>query len=251
MKNRIAFALALCSLLYSFAGESQSHQLPPEGLSQTEIKEMKEEIAKYLAKKAGQAPPLQPPKADVAEWSRAQFAAAEKAKNTKLLYQLIHSHLPLAERLMQSKDEKVRREGLLIVMRATYCAIDTLQDKWLAPGLAETYLMPNRELAHESRGRTPNVAEVLVDVAYVYQQLGDTEKYLEVYLQLLSTGGGGPNAGEVARVRIAIALDKLGRYQEAIRCLEEIDPKGSLAGSRADLLKDVRKKLDAQRAKIK
>lgn len=248
MKNRIAVALALCGLLACFSGSSQSQPPPSEYLTQTEIQELKACIVNYLTKKVGAPPKLQQPKLPLYKWALQVFEPAAKAKNTKQLYQLIHGFLPVLERMLQSKDAEERRGALVVLTYISTYAIDDLNDKWLAPKICEAYTLPNVMSAHLREGKYPSVTGVLMEVGYVYRLTGETEKYLEIYKFMLSheSSWGSDNSMDACRVRIAVALDKLGRQKEAIEFLEAIDPKGSLSGSRDDLLKSIKKKLPAK-----
>jgi tetratricopeptide (TPR) repeat protein len=220
-------------------------------LSPTEVKELKEEISRYLDKKAGPAPKLQPrPGKNVDSWCLEQYDAAAKLKNPKLVYQLIHGHLPIAERFLQSPKKQDKQMGLDIVSIAAYRAIELVQDKWLAPALAEAYLLPNFDAANEREGQGLSKFSLLQDVAWVYKQVGETEKYIEIYKRMLA-GSDSDNTMDACRVRLAVALEKLGKYEEALRHLKEIDPKGGLSGSRADLIPIMEKKLKEQKTQKK
>lgn len=251
MKHHIATVLVFCGLLSCFA-DTRPYDGPPnpsEFLTQTEIQELKASIAKYLASKVGSAPKLlQPPKTRLEKWALQLFEPAAKAKNTKQLYQLIHGFLPIIDRALNSKDIEERRSALVVLTYISTYAIDDLKDQWLAPKICEAYTLPHLMSAHPSERNYPSVTGVLMDVGYVYRLTGETEKYLALYQFMLSHEGGwgSANSRDACRVRIAVALDKLGRTKEAIKHLEAIDPQGSLSGSRQDLLAKFQKKLPAK-----
>jgi hypothetical protein len=225
---------------------ASGQQEPWDELTPTEIKELKTAITRYLASKAK--PIFLPnPPAGMAwsNWCLKQYNAAAEAKNSPLLYQLIQAYIPVGERLMNAKEAEEKRIGLKIYFYSAGAAIDHLKDKSLAEAICEAHLLPNLHLAAEESGRFVSRDYVLSGVAYVYGKTENTQKLLKTHLTLLanSFAWGTANESDGYRVRVAVDLARLGRYGEALKYLEQIDPAGSLRGSRADLIRDYKAKL--------
>jgi tetratricopeptide (TPR) repeat protein len=212
----------------------------------------------YLTKKGGPPPQLVLPKDKApSDWCLEQYEAAVKRKDPKAFYRLLHGQLLLAQRLIEDKEQKELpwrqtpfATGLTIATYVDDAAIQHLQDKWLAPKICEGFVLPLWEVAEPNGVARASKMGIVTNAVGIYMAVGDRKKYIEAYKLYLSTAIGyhTTNSADAARVRLGAALLEEGDYEQALRYLEDIDPKGSLSGSRSDLIALVKKAM-AQKKK--
>lgn len=213
------------------------------------IEEMKQAIRFYLQKKSGKvASGDGVPDKSPWVWCGEQYLANKK--NPKELYRLIGEHLLIADkRYLNSQDVETRRKGLGMAFQACQCSTHTLLDKWLSVQITEAYLEPHLEDADPRHWKYLGKQQILEGMASAYAEARDADKYMEILKRLIYNAHN-RNTADGARMRLAQMLDRKGQYEEAIRCLQEIDEKAGVGGARR-LIPDIEKKLKMKQKKEK
>ena len=140
------------------------------------------------------------------------------------LYGVVASQLRLVEALIEQEDIEVRRSGLAIIWQASYCALQDIQDPKLAVEICDIWMQPNLHLASPHDWQFSGLENMLTCCVAVYskaeahEQLLATSKFwLDKNIQQRDL-----NTADTARLKMAVALEGLKRYDEAIHVLEEI-----------------------------
>lgn len=140
------------------------------------------------------------------------------------LYGVVASQLRLVEALLEQEDIEVRRSGLAIIWQASYCALQDIQDPKLAVEICDIWMQPNLHLASPHDWQFSGLENMLTCCVAVYskaeahEQLLATSKFwLDKNIQQRDL-----NTADTARLKMAVALEGLKRYDEAIHVLEEI-----------------------------
>ena len=140
------------------------------------------------------------------------------------LYGVVASQLRLVEALLEQEDIEVRRSGLAIIWQASYCALQVIQDPKLAVEICDIWMQPNLHLASPHDWQFSGLENMLTCCVAVYskaeahEQLLATSKFwLDKNIQQRDL-----NTADTARLKMAVALEGLKRYDEAIHVLEEI-----------------------------
>ena len=140
------------------------------------------------------------------------------------LYGVVASQLRLVEALLEQEDIEVRRSGLAIIWQASYCALQDIQDPKLAVEICDIWMQPNLHLASPHDWQFSGLENMLTCCVAVYskaeahEQLLATSKFwLDKNIQQRDL-----NTADTARLKMAVALEGLKRYDEAIQVLEAI-----------------------------
>ena len=211
----------------------------------------KAELRGYLQKKSGTRPdvptiPRGKP-ADYYECAR-QYAAAKG--NTKTLYGLIASHLRLAEALLEQVDIAVRRSALGVIDQTLLCCLLQLKDYELGASICDAWLLPHIEDGDGNTSEILSKYRLLLSARSLYVKAGQHDKALAVAKGARDIAPS-RNAADAASVQIAMSLEVLERFAEAIQSLEQIDDGSSLSGAKAEMIPLLKKKLMTEQAKPK
>lgn len=124
-----------------------------------------------------------------------------------------------------------------------------VKDGELAQQIADAYLMPHLQDADPNPSSYLSKQELLEIAVSAYGAAKDADKFL-AGLKMLLENAPNPNVADGARLRLAVFLDRQGRYQEALDYLKQISPDEGVGGARA-LIPEIEKKLQEQKRKEK
>ncbi len=176
-------------------------------------------------------------------WAATQYA---KAPNDAARYLLVGQHLKLANECLQSGDEDRAFQGVALVCTAVQCCLVRLKDEPLAVDICDAYLVPQWQWANRTPPVYPGPEEVLQTMIQTYQAGKVPDKAIEA-CRILVVSAKSSNVADVARLNMAQMLATQKRWKEAIDCVKEISPTGSVSGARK-LLPEYEKQLKTQTA---
>ena len=120
------------------------------------------------------------------------------------------------------------------------CALDKLQDKWLASSICTKLILPNLDAGYTRSWEGLSREEMLTSACYIYGESGEELKLIETYKIILKQISNS-NTTDAARLHLSQALERQGKFDEAIRYLEGVDESGAMAGAR-NLIPGLKKK---------
>ncbi len=142
----------------------------------------------------------------------------------KKLCGVVAGQLRLVEALLEQPDIEVQRSGLAIIWQAAYCALQDIQDPKLAVEICDILMQPNLHLASPHDWQFTGLENMLTCCVAVYgkaeaheQLLATSKVWLEKNIRQRDL-----NTADTARLKMAVALEGLKRYDEAIHVLEDI-----------------------------
>jgi hypothetical protein len=142
----------------------------------------------------------------------------------KKLYGVIAGQLRLVEALLEQDKIEVRQSGLAIIWQAAYCALQDIRDPQLAVDICDLWMQPNLHLASLHDWQFTGLENMLTCCVAVYgkaeaheQLLATSKVWLEKNIQQRDI-----NTADTARLKMAVALEGMKRYDEAIQVLEEL-----------------------------
>lgn len=167
--------------------------------------------------------PAVPPGKPADYWNCLQQYDAVK-DDKKRLFALIAEHLRLAEALLEQESLDVKRSAMGVLLLAARCADERLHDPVLAAELCDVWLLPNLELAHPVPWKHLSKQTFIEEAAQVHWRAKHYEQVVEV-ARLWIKSAPNQNVEDAGRLKLARALDELGRTAEAIAVLKEIKDK--------------------------
>lgn len=187
-------------------------------------------------------------------WMNLAYAAA---KNDAEIYGLVGDHLLLADTLLRSRYANTRLTGVDVARVAATCLSERLKNPLLAVRVADAYLLPNyRELDEGDVGVLTRVGIVqkMLDLLQAVQRapdVSDEDRYKEAMRlieanRLLIMVTRDESNADYARWDIAKILEKYGRFEEAIRYLNEVNPIGNQRAALNEIPR-LQAKVDAQK----
>ena len=183
------------------------------------------ELRAYLQKNAGVRPekPAVPQGKPADYWNCLQQYDAAKG-DKKRLFALIAEHLRLAEALLEQESPDVKQSAMGVFLLAARCADERLHDHALAAELCDVWLLPNLELAHPVPWKHLSKQTFIEQAAHVHWRAKHYEQVVEI-ARLWIKSAPNQNVEDAGRLKLARALDELGRTAEAIAVLKEIKDK--------------------------
>ena len=227
LRSVLILAVILCGTTIS-ADDAPPHLQPTDLVQPRPIPGLikrRAELRSYLQKQSGvrrEKPTI--PRGKPADFLYC-FREYDACKGDKRkLYGVVASQLRLVEALIEQEDIEVRRSGLAIIWQASYCALQDIQDPKLAVEICDIWMQPNLHLASPHDWQFSGLENMLTCCVAVYskaeahEQLLATSKFwLDKNIQQRDL-----NTADTARLKMAVALEGLKRYDEAIHVLEEI-----------------------------
>jgi hypothetical protein len=142
-----------------------------------------------------------------------------------------------------------RMHAITQAMAASLGAITYLKDQEVAGEIAELYLWPHVEAAHERHNDYPSRDLVMKEIVSATNFAGRHEQWLAAATRWkeMAMARGDVGTSDAARFRMAQALDALKRYDEAIAVLHEISDTTGMRGAKV-LIPDLEKKKAAAKS---
>lgn len=227
------------------AASTISPLVSPLLLTPLEATKLKAQILRALQTKAGVAIRLTAaPNGDRdTRWVTQQY---EAIKEPRQKYWLVGQHLLMAEYLLQSHATDPRMTGMDIARIASRRIATDLGETRLAAQIIQAYLLPNYPLAEEAEWEALSRAGIATRLAEAYQEIQDDrkvspgEKYqqrddlIDAYRLQISVIKDEAKA-DYARWNIAKVLERSFRFEEAIRYLQEVNPRGTQLRARQEI----------------
>lgn len=160
-----------------------------------------------------------------AEWNRvAQEIRRQlnEAPSWSAMYEPIGQEIEVARRLFTSANPAHQRLALTIALRASRDAMNEAQNGWLASRICEGYVLPHLNLASDPDRRSPfSLENVMNECVNIFRRADENESVIRGYRLLLARAKS-PQRADWARAQLAQALEQMGEYAEALRCLKQI-----------------------------
>ncbi|MCE5197367.1 MAG: hypothetical protein ABFD54_17580 [Armatimonadota bacterium] len=186
-------------------------------------------------------PPLQPIDPPFTQWTCAK-EYRELAKQPEQLDERMSMNMGKASRMLDSPNIEHRRIGLGVMLGAAMCASQQLGNNEQAMGICEKFILPNLNAINKDQYEYLGKSNVLDRVVTIYSKAGQYEKAVSVLKLMLNDDSAG-NTADSIRVRLAKALEQLGKIDEAISYLKEIDDNGDVAGAK-EYIAELKKELE-------
>ena len=171
-----------------------------------------------------------------------QLAGGDKRK----LYCLVATQLRIAETLLESRDEASRTSGIGVLKQVQSGCILHVKDPKLAVLVADAWVLPSLSLCPTGEGN-PLRSEYLLGLAVASanqaKQFDDAIRFAEILRRTARTRG----TSDAATLQIGTAMERLGRFEDAIRELEKIQRREGM-GSVKNHIQDLRKRASEARS---
>lgn len=173
-------------------------------------------------------------------------AEPDAKKRREMMSAIVKLNITTADRLFREATlaveagkpaETVKTDRLLAItqaMAASLGAMTYLKDQEVAGEIAELYLWPNIEAAHEQPNDYPSRMLVMKEIVSATNFAGRHEQWLTAATRWkeMATTQGDTGTADAARFRMAQALDALKRYDDAIAVLKEISDTTGMRGAK-------------------
>lgn len=178
-------------------------------------------LFRYLEEKAGKLAQMPAfPQDNLIAWYQEQFTAVGKDSQSR--YTLLYQLTLVAKSLFDQEAVDQKRRGLRITRDAAVFTLETMKDEKLSAMLCDTFLIPNLGAARDKRWQQLSKEQILENAIYIYSKAGDGEK-LVTACKLLLDNSRSANAANSARLKLALALESQGKFEDAIGYLEAIE----------------------------
>ncbi|MCE5199860.1 tetratricopeptide repeat protein, partial [bacterium] len=185
--------------------------------------------------------PIQPIDPPFTQWTCAK-EYRELAAQPEQLDERMSINMGKASRMLDSPNPEHRHTGLGVMLGAAMCASQQLGNNEQAIGICEKFILPNLDAADKDQYKYLSKTNVLDRVASIYAKAGQYEQAVSVLKSMLDDESTG-NIADSVRIRLAHVLEQLGKLDEAIGYLSEIDDSGDVAGAK-EYITELEKKLE-------